>query len=85
MAYQKQDIQIRPRSDKQVNFEISPELSYRVKKDTGLYQSPKDLKAFDELEKGSVVKVIETSDDKYALVDYNGSIGYVLKEVLEDF
>lgn len=50
-----------------------------------MYADKDKKSAFDKLDKGSIVKMIDPSDENFALIDYNGNIGYVEKSVLKDF
>lgn len=56
-----------------------------IKEDTSLFANPDDKDPVDKLEKGSVVRAIDTSDDDFILINYNGNMGYVRKDLLEDF
>ena len=56
-----------------------------IKEDTSLYENPDEKDPVDKLEKGSVVRVIDTSDDDFILINYFGNTGYVRRDLLEDF
>ncbi|MDU5149640.1 hypothetical protein [uncultured Anaerococcus sp.] len=56
-----------------------------IKEDTSLYENPDDKDQVDKLEKGSVVRAIDTSDDDFILINYYGNMGYVRRDLLEDF
>lgn len=56
-----------------------------IKEDTSLFANPDDKDQVDKLEKGSVVRAIDTSDDDFILINYNGNMGYVRRDLLEDF
>ncbi len=56
-----------------------------IKEDTSLFANPDEKDQVDKLEKGSVVRAIDTSDDDFILINYNGNMGYVRRDLLEDF
>lgn len=56
-----------------------------IKEDTSLFANPDDKDQVDKLEKGSVVRAIDTSDDDFILINYYGNMGYVRRDLLEDF
>lgn len=60
-------------------------MSYLIKEDTSLFANPDDKDQVDKLEKGSVVRAIDTSDDDFVLINYYGNMGYVRRDLLEDF
>ncbi|EEI82437.1 hypothetical protein [Anaerococcus tetradius] len=79
------DIKIRERTYRDEDNSFSPELSYLITEDTKIYSDKDKKSAVDKLDKGSIVKMIDPSDKDFALVDYNGNIGFVEKDVLKDF
>lgn len=83
--YQKQDIEIRQRSYREEERDLSPELTYIVNEDSNLYKDKDGKDIVDSLDKGSVVKMIDPTDEKFALIDFNGNISYIKKSKLLDF
>ena len=83
--YQKQDIEIRQRSYREEERALSPELTYIVNEDSNLYKDKDRKDIVDSLDKGSIVKMIDPTDEKFALIDFNGNISYIEKSKLSDF
>ena len=57
---------------------------YEVSEDTNLYSDNDGKEAFDKLEKGSVVTILEEAEDDFVRIDYNGNEGYVRVSLLRD-
>lgn len=83
--YQKQDIEIRQRSYREEERDLSPELTYIINEDSNLYKDKDGKDIVASLDKGSVVKMIDPTDEKFALIDFNGNISYIEKSKLSDF
>lgn len=83
--YQKQDIEIRQRTYREEERDLSPELTYIVNEDSNLYKDKDGKDIVDSLDKGSIVKMIDPTDEKFALIDFNGNISYIEKSKLSDF
>ncbi|WP_308654385.1 hypothetical protein [uncultured Anaerococcus sp.] len=83
--YQKQDIEIRQRTYREEERDLSPELTYIVNEDSNLYKDKDRKDIVDSLDKGSIVKMIDPTDEKFALIDFNGNISYIEKSKLSDF
>lgn len=83
--YQKQDIEIRQRTYREKESDQSPELSYLVNEDSDLYGDKDGKDIVDRIDKGSIVKMIDPTDQKFALIDFNGNISYIEKSKLSDF
>ncbi|WP_297280969.1 SH3 domain-containing protein [uncultured Anaerococcus sp.] len=57
---------------------------YEVSEDTNLYSDMDGKDAFDKLDKGSVVTILEEAETDFIRVDYNGNEGYVRVSLLKD-
>ena len=78
-AYEPKSIEIR--ENKKIKTEKIKEVQidglYELSKDSPMYESSQAIKPYDELLKGSVVRVLSLAEEGLVRVDYNGNIGYV--------
>ena len=76
---------MRQRTYREKESDLSPERSYLVNEDSNLYRDKDGDVIVDTLDKGSVVKMIDPTDENFALIDFNGNISYIEKSKLSDF
>ena len=56
---------------------------YEVTEDTNLYSDLDGKEAFDSLDKGSIVTILEEAEKGFVRVDYNGNQAYVKVSLLK--
>lgn len=83
-SYRAKDIEIKENIKREAINE-DPQINgmYEVTEDTNLYSDLNGKEAFDTLDKGSIVTILEEEEDGFIRVDYNGNEGYVKVSLLK--
>ncbi len=85
VTYEPKDISIRENTkSKALDEEPSINGIYEVDHDTGLYENPEDKNPFEQIDKGSSVRVLEEAEGAFVRIDYFGNMGYIKVNTLKE-
>jgi hypothetical protein len=84
VTYNPQHIEIKEnKKSKYIDEEVQINGLYETIEDAKMYSKADDSTAFDSLDKGSIVTILEEAEKGFVRVDYNGNQAYVKVSLLK--